>query len=247
MTHLIDDATDPSLTSPGRLPTLIVIGAMKCGTTAVHRYLDAHPRIAMSPGKELDFFSGVRRHDLTWYASRFDSRSELRGESSPGYTSPSFPDVAARMAAVLPGVRLVYLVREPVARAVSQYWHHRRDGAERRPLEEALLDEGSQYLARSRYFERLRPFLHHFDRDQIQVVVQERLQADPAGVMDAVYRHVGADGAEGIQLSVPPEGRSETACVSPGLRDRLWERVTADVERLRDLLGEDLPEWDVAR
>jgi hypothetical protein len=228
-----------------RLPTLVVIGAMKCGTTAVHRYLDAHPRIAMSPGKELDFFSGVRRRDLVWYASRFDAGSELRGESSPGYTSPSFPEAAARMASVIPHVRLLYLVRDPVVRAVSQYWHHRRDGAERRPLGEALLDESSQYVDRSRYFDRLRPFLHHFDPEQIHVVVQERLQADPGRVMDEVYRHVGAGGADGVRLSEPPEGRTESADASPALRSRMWARLADDLERLRDFLNDDVPEWRV--
>src|SRR5215217_5064804 len=137
----------------GALPTLMVIGAMKCATTALHDYLDAHPDITMSTPKELNFFNGSSMRGLAWYASHFDPRSKLRGESSPGYTSPSFPDTAARMASAIADVRLVYLVRDPIERALSQYRHHLRDQTEARPLEEAVLDTSSQYIPRSRYYE----------------------------------------------------------------------------------------------
>lgn len=161
---------DSGRSRPGVLPNLIVIGAMKCGTTALHRYLDLHPEVAMSEPKELNFFFGPERLDerdepaarsagnwhrgVGWYAMQFRP-APVRGEASPGYTSPSFPEAAERMARVVPEARLVYAVRDPVARAVSQYLHHRADGTERRPIEEALLDPASQYLARSLYHERL--------------------------------------------------------------------------------------------
>lgn len=244
------------------LPGVIVVGAMKCATSAVHDYLDAHPDIAMSPAKELNFFNGPETapHDdpgewwrsgqwhrgLDWYSSQLDLDARVRGESSPAYTSPRFPEVPARMAAVVPGVRLVYLVRDPLERAVSQYAHHRRDGAEPRPLAEALLDPDSDYLARSRYAERLEPYLPLFDREQVRVVVLERLAARRAEEVAALYRHVGVEPTwrhERHERRVHVGGRH--AEVSPELRRAFTERVADDSERLRQLLDDDLAEWSV--
>jgi hypothetical protein len=123
------------------LPNLIDIGVMKCATTTLHRYLDPHPDVAMSEPKELNFFCGPRRLDghrddqtawlagnwhrgVGWYAAQF-LPAPVRGEASPGYTSPSFPRAAERMARIVPGARLVYLMRDPLERAVSQYLYHR--------------------------------------------------------------------------------------------------------------------------
>jgi Sulfotransferase family len=226
------------------LPTLIVIGTMKCATTALHDYLDAHPDITMSSPKELNFFSETPTRELGWYASHFDPRSKLRGESSPGYTSPSFPDAAARMASATADVRLLYLVRDPVERALSQYRHHLRDQTETRPLDEAVLDPNSQYIARSRYYERLEPFLQHFDPSQIHVVVQERLLADRDHVMAGVYRHVGARAIGRLPLPKAPDRRSSRTCVPPAIRSALWGQVRADFEQLRLFTRDHLAEWD---
>ncbi len=246
--------------APPALPEVLVIGAMKCGTSAVHTYLDAHPDIAMSQTKELNFFNGPQEpprtdpdawwvdgqwhRGLEWYAAQFDADAQVRGESSPAYTSPSFPEVPGRIAAVLPDVRLVYLVRDPVARAVSQYAHHRRDGAEPRPLEEALLDPDSQYLARSRYHERLAPYLLLFERKQVHVVVQERLLADRAGEIARLYEHVGVDPTwsdDTHERRVHVGGSRQE--VPESVRAAFLARTADDTDRLRDLLDDDLEEW----
>jgi hypothetical protein len=242
-----------------RLPDLVVIGAMKCATTALHAYLDAHPDIAMWPGKEANFFTGGEtptghpeewwRHGqwhrgVEWYASLFDPTAKLRGESSPGYTAPDNPLAAERMAEVVPDARLVYLVRDPVERAVSQYAHHKRDGDEQRPVDEALLDPDSQYVARSRYHERVRPFLAHFDRDQLLVVVQERLRHQRRPEVRRIYEHVGAD-PDWWDDSLDREWhvRGGNVDVPDDVADDVRARVDDDVARLRELIRDDIPEW----
>lgn len=245
---------------PDRLPEVIVIGAMKCATSAVHRYLDAHPDVAMSEPKELNFFSGPAEpppsdpgtwwsegqwhRGISWYAAQFDPSAKVRGESSPAYTSPAFPKAPARMAATVPEVRLVYLVRDPVDRALSQYAHHVRDGTERRPAEEALLDPSSQYLARSRYHERVSPYLSRFPRDQIHVIVQERLEDDRKRQLALLYEHVGVepywrDDAHARRFHVGTRKPN----VPAALREEFRAAVQADTERLRALLNDDLIEW----
>ena len=71
------------------LPNLIIIGAMKCGTSALHRYLGLHPEISMSDEKELNFFiEGMNwEKGLAWYESMFTGKAKVHGESSPDYTN----------------------------------------------------------------------------------------------------------------------------------------------------------------
>jgi hypothetical protein len=250
------------MTPPGphRMPEVIVIGAMKCATSAMHRYLDVHPQISMAATKELNFFNGPEapphgdseqwwrtgqwHRGVEWYVEQFDPDACVRGESSPAYTAPTSREVPDRMAATAPDVRLLYLVRDPVERAASQYAHHRRDGTEQRGMEEALLDPGSQYVERSRYFERLRPFLRRFPRRQVRVVVQERLRVRRTREIRAVYTHVGADPEwRDRRLAEDVHVGQERTEVPVRLRAAFWERVDDDVQRLRELLDDDLPEW----
>jgi hypothetical protein len=245
------------------LPNLLVIGAMKCGTTALHRYLGEHPQISMAGAKEVNFFSGPEQapasgpqtwwmtgqwhRGLDWYASLFDPAAPVRGESSPAYTSPDQTEAVGRIAATLPHARLLYVVRDPADRALSQYAHHRRDGAERRPVEEALLDPASQYVARSRYHERLAPYLEHFPLEQVHVVVQERLLHDRRRELARCFAHAGADPDWwSDRLEQRWHVNPEASSVPPDLRRRFDERVRDDVEALRDLLGDGLREWDRA-
>lgn len=248
------------------LPTLVVIGAMKCGTTALHRLLDVHPDVSMSVPKELNFFfgpdpdsaaprTGGRRttwadgnwhRGVDWYRRHFPAEVPVRGESSPGYTSPDHPEVAARMVHVVPDVRLVYLVRDPIARAVSQYRHHRRDGSEHRPLETAVLDPASQYVARSRYHERLVPFLAAFRVERIHLVVQEELLAAPERTLPAVFGFAGADpDFWSPRFRRPSPSASSTVALDLDVRRRLHALLRDDVERLALLAGRRFPRWSL--
>ena len=241
------------------LPNVVIIGAMKAGTSALHAYLARHPQVAMSTPKELNFFFGRETGDTSgewsprgnwhrgvhWYAGHFDSTAAVRGEASPGYTSPDHPEVPERMGAVLPDARLVYLVRDPVARAVSQYRHHRRERAEQRPIAEALLDPAGQYVSRSRYAERLAPFLEHYAHTQLTVVVSERLRAAPRQTLSSLFATLGIDDGFWDPAMARPEHVSagDTPLLGSRLLGALAEQIADDTQRLRELAGDDLPEW----
>src|SRR5262245_44551346 len=82
------------------MPNLLIIGGLKCGTTSIHHSLGLHPESHMSKPKELNFFVEEMNWDLglDWYASRFDDRFAVRGESSPHYTNlPRFNGVPERI------------------------------------------------------------------------------------------------------------------------------------------------------
>ena len=181
----------------GPLPTFLVIGAMKCGTTSLYRYLADHPEIGMSPRKEIEFFSDdanwARGGD--WYREHFqDFAGALAvGECSTGYTKfPAYPDAPARIAELLPNAKLVYLVRDPVARIRSHYEHSVLAGRERLPIELAVL-ENPEYLDISRYATQLRRYLEHFDASQILVMDSATLRHDRRAAIANIYEFLDVD------------------------------------------------------
>ena len=164
----------------GALPNLIVIGAMKCATTSLHWHLDLHPQVVMSRPKELDFFAGQRElsaRDIEGYRSRFPAHAAIRGESSPNYTRRrKHPGVPARIFSVLPDVRLIYILRDPVERIISHYVHTWAIRVEARSFEDALDDlENNHFVEPSLYFEQLSVFLEYYPLSQIHVTTLEQL------------------------------------------------------------------------
>ena len=179
------------------LPNLIVIGAEKCGTGSLNRYLGAHPEIFMAKTKELDFFVTELswRKGRDWYEKQFRNGSRVRGEASPSYTAyPVHQGVAERMAALLPDAKLIYLVRDPIERTLSGYHHQRALAMERRPLEDALSDVNeSRHIWRSRYAAQLELFLEHFPREQILVVDSHELRTRRRETLARIFRFLGID------------------------------------------------------
>jgi Sulfotransferase domain len=178
------------------LPNLIIIGGLKCGTTSIHHYLGLHPEIQMSKPKELNFFARELNWDLglDWYASRFDSRFEVRGESSPHYTNlPRFEGVPARIGEHCPDARLIYMVRDPIKRILSHWVHATGAGYETREIGPTLSEPDSSYIHRSLYWMQLQPYLERFDRSQIEIIAQEELQTEREETMRRAFRFAGVD------------------------------------------------------
>jgi hypothetical protein len=194
--------------------------------------------------------AGNWHRGVGWYERHFDAAAPVRGEASPGYTSPSHPEAAERIAALVPDARLVLLVRDPVARAVSQYRHHHAEGTETRPVAEALLDPASQYLDRSRYAARLAPYLERFAPEQVHVLLQEDLLGRRRETLAGLYRFAGVDDRfwDGEALGRRHHVRTdEEPPLDPALLERVAAALAPDVARLRELTGRDLREWPHAQ
>ena len=173
----------------GALPNLVIIGAMKSGTTSLHAYLDQHPAVAMSDPKEIHYFTDRNAdRSVEWYAAHFDPDAPVRGEASPGYTKfPHRAGVPERMHRIIPDARLIYIVRDPVARTVSQYLHEYLRHREDRPLSEALADfQGNVYVDQSRYAYQLDQYLPYYPLERIHVMTTESLEGDPGAALRAV-------------------------------------------------------------
>ena len=179
------------------LPNLLVIGAAKCGTTSLHEYLDEHPDVSMSAEKELDFFVPEKRRSdsVEWYESQFDARAPVRGESSPSYTAhPFYAGAPARIRALIPDVRLVYLVRDPIERTISHWLHRVSTHADMPSFEEALdSEQGEWIVGLSRYWLQLEQYLAHFPAEQILVVDSDDLRGRRDETLERIFRFVGVD------------------------------------------------------
>lgn len=191
--------TDAHPLAPGRamLPTFIVVGAMKAGTTSLYHYLRHHRDVAMPKVKELDFFVEEMNwpRGLGWYAQQFAGSGDAvaRGEASTVYTKfPRYRGVPERMAAVVPDVKLVYVVRDPIERIRSHYRHRVAAGAETAAPDTAVF-ENPIYLDYSRYAMQVEQYLDHFPPEQMLVVTSEALRSDRAPTMARVYRFLGVD------------------------------------------------------
>jgi hypothetical protein len=165
------------------LPNLVVIGARRCGTSSLYFYLGSHSEITMSREKELMFFVDPERwaRGVGWYESCFAGASTpVRGEASPQYPNyPENPDAAERMHSVIPEAKLIYLVGDPIERILSHYVADYADGAEKRPLAEALMPvDTNKYVAGSSYHLQLEQYVHHYPADQIFVLSKERLSRE---------------------------------------------------------------------
>jgi Sulfotransferase family len=152
----------------------------------------------MSTPKELNFFQDPNCLDkLDLYASLFDKRSPVRGESTANYSRhPLIPGVPERISAALPDVKLIYLVREPVGRAVAHYVEAATYGGERRSFEEAFLDVDdpyNPYVATSRYATQIERFLACFSPDDLLVVDHADLRERRPETLREVFGFVGVD------------------------------------------------------
>ena len=199
-----------------RFPDFIIGGAPKCGTTSLHFILDQHDDIAL-PHDEVHFFDADdpvshpdflhaaqgrlqwwdHRAHLDWYAGRFDPLARIIGEDSTTYLMSEV--AAARIHALNPDMRIILMLRHPVARAYSQYWHLVKTARTTATFEQALISY-PQILLGSAYAPGVRRFLEVFPRDQIKVCLFEDFRADNQACIDAVTDFIGA-----ARMQIDPE------------------------------------------
>lgn len=203
------------------LPDTFVLGAPKCGTTAVTRYLEAHPEVFVAARKDIHHwgqdlgFRNRAREDRATYAGRFDSAearaAKVRVESSVWYLYSA--SATAEMAAAVPGARGIALVRHPVDAMYALWGQLRLNGlgdetiddfgaalaAEpdrargRRIPAHTPLPEALLYRRVVAFSEQLERAAHALGRDRLHVIVQEEMKADTAGTMARLFEWLGVD------------------------------------------------------
>ncbi|WP_425398136.1 sulfotransferase family protein [Aeoliella sp.] len=181
--------------SSSRGPDFIVIGAMKCMTSTLHEQLAAQPGVFMTTPKEPNYFSNddVYARGEGWYRSLFSESQEhdLCGESSTHYSKlPTYPETVERMRTAFPQVKLVYVMRHPVDRLVSQYVHEWTERRVSCSINEAV-DDLPEMVDYSRYAYQLAPYLRTFGPENVLPVFFERLRATPQSEMERIADFLG--------------------------------------------------------
>jgi sulfotransferase family protein len=189
-----------------RLPTFLIVGAMRSGTTALARYLGAHPDVFVPAEKELHFFDRNFERGVDWYASKF---ARARGEHAIGEATQTYmydPGSVRRLSQVVPDARLIAILRDPVDRAYSHYWLNRARGLEPLSFADAIAIEPERlasgdrrqryvysYLDRGRYLGQLQLICEYFPRSSLQVLMFDDLCRDPARTFEEVCGHLNVD------------------------------------------------------
>jgi len=174
-----------------RLPDFLIAGAPRSGSTTLFRMIDEHPSVFMARPKEIGFFSGWHDEDVEWYEAHFAGASDgqMAGEATPWYLHDQ--RAVNEMEKVVPDVKIIVILRDPVGRTYSHYWMERIRGRADGTFEEYI--ETSDVVGISMYAEHLSYMVEHFHRDQVLVVFHEDLKNDPTRLYRDVCEFLGID------------------------------------------------------
>jgi hypothetical protein len=255
------------------MPDFVIVGAQKAGTTSLYAYLTAQPDVLPAASKEVHFFDTCDwERGAGAYRAYFPTRAWMRvhawlrrrpsltGEASPYYLY--HPLAAERLAATVPDAKVLILLRDPVERTLSHYWHEVRGGREHLPLREALEVEPERlrgreaalrggapqcrhrdhqvfsYLDRSRYAPQVARYLERFPARQVLVVRSELLFGDDGATKQRIGEFLGLPELVGPfaaqNLGRRPARDGEEAAA----RELIARELAGDAQALRALLGD---------
>lgn len=209
------------VTAGGGLPSFIIVGVAKAGTTSVYHYLAQHPDIYMSPIKEPRFFAlegsspdftgpgdeRVRENTATTIGAYRGLFAGVRGERAVGEASVIYlphRGTAEAIARRIPDAKIIALLRDPVERARSAYLYHRREGLEPCPtFEEGLVAEprrirdgwyyGWHYRDQGFYHRNLSEYYEVFPAERIHVCLHDDLDRSPLALLADLFRFLEVD------------------------------------------------------
>jgi hypothetical protein len=240
------------------LPDAMIIGAMKSGTSSLHYYLTQQPQVIAPLRKEVHYFDLNFGRGEAWYRANFgrEGQDGVNLDSSPYYLF--HPLVPQRAQALVPDAKLIVLLRDPVRRAYSHYWHERDKGRESLSFEDAIAAEPDRidraherlargeiersaahqyfsYLARSRYAEQLERWLRFYPREQLLVLRFEDLAREPLLLANESLVHVGLPPLGGARLE--PRNTRKYPPLDPATAERLRDYFAPHDAALAKILG----------
>ena len=176
-------------------PDFIIMGGMKCATSTLHEQLACQPGIFMTEPKEPNFFSNDEEYEkgMDWYLSLFADAApgDLCGESSTHYTKlPTYPQTVERLHAAFPDVKLIYVMRHPIDRLVSQYIHEWSQRAVNGDINDALT-RLPELIAYSQYSIQLQPYFETYGKSKILPVFFERMIQNPQAELERICAFLG--------------------------------------------------------
>ncbi len=248
-----------------KLPDFIIIGTQKGGTTSLFACLKQHPEVAMSRQKEAHFFNTHFEKGLIWYKRFFPFKNskKIAGEVTPCYMY--HPQAAERMKAILPNVKLIVMLRNPIDRAYSGYIMGREFGWDDTETFEAALEQEEHYkilkiktlqdnpkyyseaqdrlfyLERSKYYSQLKLWFKYFKREQFLFIKSENFFKNPKNELTKVYDFLSITRLYPEDLK-PRNARNYDA-ILPETATQLDSYFKKENEQLIELLGEEFS-WE---
>jgi hypothetical protein len=234
-----------------------IVGAMRAGTSSLRDALMLNPHINIPRGEPMFFSHESRfREGLDSYHELFDWKNDysIRGEKSPPYSVT--PGAAERLKSYNPSAKIVWMLREPVARAISHYQHSLfRRGEDALSLKEAVqkreeleaISSTMAYVFRSEYHKQIEHWLEYFPREQHHVIILEELLASPEMELRRLHDFLGAPWSEGVTL---PHSKNRKMAefvkkveISEADVQVLEEALSDTKPEVERLLGRSLPAW----
>ncbi len=200
----------------------------------------------MTEPKEPNFFSDDSQYErgMGWYQNLFKEAStgDLCGESSTHYTKlPTYLKSAERLHQAYPNVKLIYMVRHPVDRLVSQYIHEWSENKIKVPINQAV-DAHPELISYSLYAKQLVPYLERFGRENILPIFFEQYQSDPQSVIQEVFDFIGYKGELSIEKQAKHENKSDLRMRKSSFRDFFVESSLLKAIR-RNFVPKSIREW----
>ncbi|MDJ0516300.1 MAG: sulfotransferase [Trichodesmium sp. MO_231.B1] len=214
-----------------KLPTFLVVGIEKAGTTSIYQYLNQHPQVYMSPVKETNFlerdwenFQGKpnpKRID-TWekYSNLFSNvQDEIAiGEVSPNYLF-HYKSSSERIIKYVPDVKIIAILRNPVDRAYSDYLMHLRDSINvekvRSLTEQVQFRADTSFtLKKGFYYTPVKYYFDTFGKERVKIYLYNDLSENSSAMMQDMYQFIGVnsdftpDTSERQQVAAVPKNQS---------------------------------------
>lgn len=246
-------------------PLFVCLGVPKAATTWIHRQLEAHPDVASTLSKEINYWSANYEEGPDWYVNHFprDRDYEVYAEVSVGYLRGPVID---RLASDVPEARFMVSLRDPHERSWSSYWQSVRNGVFRGSLDRAI-HALPKIIDDSLYSPGLTAFLDRFSLDRLHVALYDDLAVDPRSFISDIFTFAGVDSSfvppdleqrvnVGRQHGMVDEAmvRTQTLVKKMGLtrghlvKLGLWspvERAYARLAKSRPIPPLDAADWDL--
>lgn len=183
-------------------PNMLIVGTMKSGSSSLAGYLNQHPEVYVHPD-EINFFGDERQfaRGREWYSRQFAGAENkaVVGEKTNAYSYVA--QSAGRIRDLLPNAKLIWILRNPVERAYSNYWYNVSQGHERLDFETTLKLEPERiqrdifkgYIKRGIYVEQVKRFLECFPLTQMHFMLFEKLASDPQCALKLCFDFLGVD------------------------------------------------------
>ncbi|MCA9395605.1 MAG: sulfotransferase [Candidatus Omnitrophica bacterium] len=250
-----------------QVPNFIIAGAPRCGTTWLYEILSAHPQIYMAKPRQPEpkFFlkDDLYARGFDWYMQKYfaqaDSGKYVMGEKTTNYLEGG-NKVAQRISRHLPEVKLIFVFRNPIDRAYSNYRWSKMNGFETLSFKEAVETEENRirnlspelqhiqpysYLSRSVYAQHLKAFTDCFPKDRLCFVKYEDMISGPRPVLNKLCGYIGVEPFKNTitDHNYPNQSQKEDSGLSPELRRSLASYFEPFNKKLEQMTGENFEIW----